>query len=418
MDYIEPRGNLWYAVYYVPADVQAIIGKKKFLRSTKTNDRKEAKLRAGVFVIGWKAEIAKAQGKLPSTNDNFWESYRKQYMSTDGEDAHLIIEELAELAASKIKDPEEATLLYRMATGQGTATLLAPLVDDWKGSLRLVQKTIDQQHRDMKRLADHFVYLEALQPQRIKEWTDKLLAEGTTASSFERLGNGCRSLWAYFQHASVVSMIAPDPFVGAFKLALRVAVKTDNGRSGSSYTPEELNTIYLAAITKKDQPLADLIALGAYTGARIEELGRLTKETCVDGIFNIKKSKTEAGIRQVPIHPAVAPLVARMLAASTDGYLVPSSADNQYENRTSPQGKRYGYLKKKLGFGKSHAFHTTRNTLVTMMHRAGADEGIAADTVGHERKTLTYGLYSSGSSMAQKREAMALVVYGGALGSP
>lgn len=22
MDYVEPRGNLWYAVYYVPADVR------------------------------------------------------------------------------------------------------------------------------------------------------------------------------------------------------------------------------------------------------------------------------------------------------------------------------------------------------------------------------------------------------------
>ena len=45
-------------------------------------------------------------------------------------------------------------------------------------------------------------------------------------------------------------------------------------------------------------------------------------------------------------------------------------------------------------------------------------ESISADILGHEKKTITYGLYSGGSSMAQKREAMALVVYGGALGSP
>lgn len=31
---------------------------------------------------------------------------------------------------------------------------------------------------------------------------------------------------------------------------------------------------------------------------------------------------------------------------------------------------------------------------------------------------MTYCLYAAGSSMAQKREAMALVVYGGALGKP
>ena len=419
MPYLIHIDNTYYANLTIPAEVRHIIGRgARFYQSTKCRTEAEAQRRANALVAEWKVEIAKAQGKLPNTSDNFWESFRKQHMSADSDDVQLVIEELAEQAASKIKDPEEASLLYKMATGQGTATLLAPLVDDWKGSLRIVQKTIDQQYRDMKRLADHFVYLEALQPQRIKAWTDKLLAEGTTASTFERLGNGCRSLWAYFQQASVVSMIAPDPFVGAFKLALRVAVKTKTGRSGSSYTPDELNTIYVAAIAKKDQPLANLIALGAYTGARIEELGQLTAATCKDGVFTIEKSKTDAGVRQVPIHPAVAPLVARMLAASTDGYLVPSSADNQYGNRTSPQGKRYGHLKKSLGFGPSHVFHSTRNTLVTMMHRAGVDEGITADQVGHNKQTMTYGLYSSGSSMAQKREAMALVVYGGALGSP
>lgn len=418
MSYLIRKSNIYYANLTIPPEVRDIIGRGvRFYQSTKCKSEAEAQRRANALVVGWKAEIAKAQGKLPNARDTFWESLRSEYMASDDEGVQFAIEEMAEKMASKASTPEQATLLFNMAIGQGTATLLAPLVDDWKRSLRVVQKTIDQQYRDMKRLADHFVYLEALQPQKIKAWTDKLLAEGTTASSFERLGNGCRSLWAYFQHASVVSMVDSDPFVGAFKLALKVAVKTKTGRSGSSYTPDELNTIYLAAIAKKDQTLADLIALGAYTGARIEELGQLTAATCKDGIFTIEKSKTEAGVRQVPIHPAVAPLVARMLAASTDGYLVPSSADNQYGNRTSPQGKRYGHLKKSLGFGPSHVFHSTRNTLVTMMHRAGVDEGITADHVGHHKQTMTYGLYSSGSSMTQKREAMAKVIYPGALGT-
>lgn len=417
MSHLIQKQNTYYAALTIPAEVRHIVGRGvRFFQSTQSSSRPEAQRRANALVAGWKEDIAKARGQLPNLKDSFWDSLRKQYLTAD-EATQSVIEDLAEEAAST-SPPQEATLLFNMATGQGRATRLDPLVDDWKGSLRVAQKTIDQQYRDMKRVADHFVYLEALVPQRIKAWTDKLLAEGTTSASFERLGYGCRSLWAYFQQASVVSMIEPDPFVGAFRLAQKVSVKTQTGRSGTSYTPDELNTIYLAAIAKKDQPLADLIALGAYTGARIEELGRLTKETCVDSVFNIKKSKTAAGVRQVPIHTAVAPLVARMLAASTDGYLVPSNADNKYDNRTSPQGKRYGHLKKSLGFDSGHVFHTTRNTLVTMMHRAGADEGVAADTVGHDRQTLTYGLYSSGSSMAQKRDAMALVVYGGALGSP
>jgi len=43
---------------------------------------------------------------------------------------------------------------------------------------------------------------------------------------------------------------------------------------------------------------------------------------------------------------------------------------------------------------------------------------IAADILGHEKKTMSYGLYSSGSSHKQKAEAIAKVTYAVALGKP
>ena len=46
-------------------------------------------------------------------------------------------------------------------------------------------------------------------------------------------------------------------------------------------------------------------------------------------------------------------------------------------------------------------------------------KGIAADVVGHDKKTMTYGLYSAGSSIAQMfGEAISKVSYPGALGKP
>jgi len=183
MDYVEPRGNLWYAVYYVPADVQHIIGKKKFLRSTKTSNRTEAVRRARAVVIGWEAEVAKARGQQSPPKDDFWASLQDQHKSArleagysdeDSEALQLAIEEVAEQAASKINDPELAILLYKVATSQG-GTLLAPLVDDWKDAQSGGKKTIDQKHRDLERMALHFYTLEALQPQKIKIWTDKLM---------------------------------------------------------------------------------------------------------------------------------------------------------------------------------------------------------------------------------------------------
>ena len=49
--------------------------------------------------------------------------------------------------------------------------------------------------------------------------------------------------------------------------------------------------------------------------------------------------------------------------------------------------------------------------MITKLEQAGIPESITADIVGHEKKTMTYGLYSGGSSMAQKIEAIEKINY-------
>ena len=56
-------------------------------------------------------------------------------------------------------------------------------------------------------------------------------------------------------------------------------------------------------------------------------------------------------------------------------------------------------------------FHSIRKTFSTLLDQAGVQESIAADIVGHEKETMTYGLYSGGSSMAQMIEAIERVNY-------
>ena len=42
---------------------------------------------------------------------------------------------------------------------------------------------------------------------------------------------------------------------------------------------------------------------------------------------------------------------------------------------------------------------------------SGVPESVTADIVGHEKKTITYGLYSGGSSLKQKLEAINKISY-------
>lgn len=419
MQHAEKRHNVWYAKLTVPADVRHVIGKVRFFQSTQTASSTEAAPRVALLVALWRSQITKARGSLPDPKATFWEALRRDLIDAKGRgDAatEAAIFDIAEEAAGKITDPDEASRLFKFGTDHPDL-LLAPIVEDWKGSLKLAQKTIDQQHRDVLKMAAHFGSVESLTPQKIKAWTDKLLAGGMTASSFERIGNGCRSFWLYLQQAGTKGMDDLDPFVGPFKLAQRRAVATDTGRAGNSYTPEQVTALYLAAIDKGDKPLADLIALGAYTGARIEELCQITKETAKNGVFHIG-TKTKASNRFLPIHPAIAPLVSMMFAASKDDYLILSAADNQYENRSGPLSQRFGHLKKELGYGRAHVFHTMRGTLITLLRHADVSSEVISAVAGHATGNFSLDKYTRGGSYTQQLEAISKVAYPGPLDKP
>jgi integrase len=406
------KHRTWYAALTVPADVRDIIGKVRFFQSTKTESAALAANRVALLVARWQAEIAKARGTLPNQRDDFWLTLRKQYEGTSDEATMMAIEDVAEAAAKKAGDPS----LYMIATAQAPApTALNPLVAEWKAALKLAPKTADQQHRDVLRMAEHFQYVEKLKPQAVKAWTDGLIVQKMTADSLERIMSGCRSLWRYMQDLHTVPMDAPDPFVGAFRLAKKKADRNKVARE--AFTAKDLAKVYAKA-AKGDPALAQVIALGAYTGCRIEELFELKVEHCASGTFNIIDAKTDAGIRKVPIHPKLSKMVSTMKKASTDGFLIPSTAAGQYGVRSDPASKRFGRLKTAMGFGPEHVYHSIRKTVATLLEQAAVPEGIAADILGHEKKTMSYGLYSAGSSHSQKLEALAKVGYPGALATP
>lgn len=180
--------------------------------------------------------------------------------------------------------------------------------------------------------------------------------------------------------------------------------------SREAYTTEDLGKLHSGAIKAKNNPLADLILLGSYTGARIEELCQLKLEHVIeqDGIqsFNITVSKTRAGVRVVPVHPALTDVVARLIEDSKDGYLIPVSTNNQYGKRSHAISKAFGRLRTSVGFGPQYVFHSIRNTVVTLLARADISGPLIAELVGHETGTVTFDVYARGASAAQKLEAI------------
>lgn len=132
MNYLtqKPKSDVYYANLTIPPELRPIIGRGvRFFQSTKTKSHPEALRRANALVTGWKAEISKAKGQLPNAKDDFWESLRRDYIRAKDEGTEFAIQDIAVKESSKVKDPIEASYLYKFATDQ-VGTLLAPLVED------------------------------------------------------------------------------------------------------------------------------------------------------------------------------------------------------------------------------------------------------------------------------------------------
>lgn len=182
------------------------------------------------------------------------------------------------------------------------------------------------------------------------------------------------------------------------------------GQDREMYTPNDAAKLHQAALQKKDQPLADLILMGWYTGGRLEELCKLTKDSVisVDGIqcFDFPKSKSRASKRVVPIHPSLLPTVNRLMKDSVDNFLIPASSSAPYGKRSHAASKAFGRLRTAAGFSKLHVFHSFRHTAVTELIRADVPDPLAKELIGHETGSVTHDVYSKGASTEQKLAAI------------
>lgn len=162
--------------------------------------------------------------------------------------------------------------------------------------------------------------------------------------------------------------------------------------------------------------LHDMMRIGALSGLRINEIGRLTVGDCADGVFNIRKAKTKAGIRRVPIHPALKPIVARRVRGKgADAFLIEelSARKDHKTDRAAKASERFTAYRRELGIderkdGQRQSnidFHSFRRWFVTKAEEAGQPPHVISAVVGHAegRKGMTLGRYSGGPSEAQMR---------------
>ncbi|MGI9365229.1 MAG: tyrosine-type recombinase/integrase [Rhizobiaceae bacterium] len=155
----------------------------------------------------------------------------------------------------------------------------------------------------------------------------------------------------------------------------------------------ELEEIY-DSLDNEDLRL--LVQSAALTGMRIEEIMSSEFSAATQSIV-IGNSKTEAGVRTIPLHSALnAEAIAKM-----QGKYRPVGEEGK---RSDAIGKQINRRLVGLGYkGREKTFHSIRKYVATCFENSGVDELKASRILGHNLKTMSYGLYSGGQDLEALR---------------
>ena len=443
--YLDMQKGVYYAQLKVPKDAQPIVGKTAFRKTLQTRDKLEAQKRAIPWIQKWKKEIETARLPPVERLKTQFEAQRAsirqlaqelekpslpQARSAELIELKGVIENIIEegiLAAQGVSDSQELSTeqliesqaAYMLATGQTTPFL--EYLDAYLEDSKVEQKTKQMKRKQIMDYAALVPLVSDTTHDTVRMFIRTLSKERGLANKTIKLH--LSSLAVYFEYLRVevgtVSQDRMNPFKG--QKMPEVNRKTAAKEKRLAFTVADIRKIEAELRNKamsnkaddQDRALYDIFTFAIYTGARREEIGQLTVDSIHDGTIVIADAKSSAGNRTIPLHSKLKPLVVRLSAgAKGSDYLFRKLTAAQYGHRTDAIGKRFGRTKAALGYDGRYVFHSLRKTVATRLEQAGVLENVASDILGHEKAaTLSYGLYSSGTSIEQMRSAIELIDY-------
>ena len=189
-----------------------------------------------------------------------------------------------------------------------------------------------------------------------------------------------------------------------------------NAYNRKPFSKDEIKILW--DVHESNQYLTVILML-IYTGCRIGELLDLEKKDIhlEDRWFYVKESKTEAGIREVPIAEKVVPFFEYWMQKDCDHLICtpdeePLKYRNYYDSYWLP-------LMLQLNMGKfvmkddkevyeGHRPHDTRHTCISLMTEKKVDGRIIKKIVGHKGQGVTETVYTH-LELPVKLEAINLI---------
>lgn len=167
------------------------------------------------------------------------------------------------------------------------------------------------------------------------------------------------------------------------------------------FTHEEIDTLW----KHKEDNNVQFVLFMIYTGLRIGEAMSMRADdvNIEERYLTVRKAKTEAGVRKVPIADKIMFIVSSWLSESQD-YLVPLG-DMKPSVKVKPNFNGFNEAIKKY-LNEKHEQHETRYTCATLLTEAGVDDRFVKIICGHAQKDVTNRVYAKKVDMSVLLEAI------------
>ncbi|WP_267224125.1 tyrosine-type recombinase/integrase [Dyella silvae] len=434
--YLKRRKLGWYVQLPVPQRHQAAMGTKVLTRSLQTRDEVEAHKRRHRVIADLQQLIAQVAPAAPRalTPEVILESATRAREEMDAgavsrtDASHaldaLVGDYLEEQGRKHGVDMEghpkislEAVSTIRRAhhrlTGNPSLTLgyQAEQYMKWIEATPIRRQTVEDKRRHLDSFLDWIgrdTECKKVTKARASAYVSDAVMPRERAIQTKRAAiNEVRQFFDWLELRDAVVM---NPFSKLGKLLK----ESTRGKEQARRPWANAELLKMLQKVSQDDPLWPLTALGAYTGARREDLCSLRVDSVDGDVLHVREGKTAAAVRRVPIHPVIRPLVRRLAETSSDGYLLPGLlAGGSDDKRGHLIGKRFLYTKDQAGVTDPRVvFHSFRNSVLTQMEVAGVALTLRQQIVGHERGGVTEGTYTARAADERLAEALAHVTYG------
>lgn len=170
--------------------------------------------------------------------------------------------------------------------------------------------------------------------------------------------------------------------------------KSTSTTDRTSYTTEEIIKLF----EHDTDPVVMSVLILIFTGMRIDCEFLTLHSSCIDydkRIITIKKSKTENGVRYIPISRHIIKYLHALFDGQEYAFRPPAGetfSDRPYTYNKYREKKFIPTIREQLGI--NHIIHETRHTFATYAERCGMNDLVKKRIIGHSVKDLTQRVYT------------------------